>query len=255
MHHFIFPTAQAVAEAVADRIADRLQTQPQLRLGLATGRTMKPLYAELQRRSLDWQHCQIFALDEYWGLSAQHPASFAAELHHHFCQPLGLRSDQVQFLNGAAIDPSQEAQRYRDRMAEAGGIDLQLLGLGENGHLAFNEPGSDRQSRLRWVQLSDRTRQQNAAAFGGDPEAVPSSALSLGLADILEARELLWLVTGANKAQILAQALHTAPTAAIPASYLQEHPATTLYADQAAAALLSLQLGSDSVLGASASMP
>ncbi|BAD78636.1 glucosamine-6-phosphate isomerase 2 [Synechococcus elongatus PCC 6301] len=240
MRCLVFPSPADVIQAVADRIADRLQAQPDLCLGLATGRTMVPLYAELLGRSLNWQHCRIFALDEYWGLATDHPSSFAAELRQRFCQPAGLRPEQVQFLNGAALDPAQESQRYRRCLKQAGGLDLQLLGLGENGHLAFNEPGSARESRVRLVQLSDRTRQQNAGAFGGDPEAVPSAALSLGLADILEARELLWLVTGASKTKILAQALQPPPTTAIPASYLQEHPATTLYADHAAAAALTV---------------
>ncbi|WP_208677954.1 glucosamine-6-phosphate deaminase [Synechococcus elongatus PCC 11802] len=240
MRCLVFLSATEVVQSVADRIADRLQAQPQLTLGLATGRTMVPLYAELLRRPINWQHCRVFALDEYWGLAANHPASFAAELQRRFCQSAGLRPDQVEFLNGAALDPVQEAQRYRRCLEQVGGLDLQLLGVGENGHLAFNEPGSARESRVRLVQLSDRTRQQNAGAFGGDPEAVPRTALSLGLADILEARELLWLVTGSSKANILAQSLQSPPSTAIPASYLQEHPATTLYADSAAAALLAI---------------
>lgn len=243
MRRLVFQSTADVVQAVADCIADRLTAQPQLTLGLATGRTMVPLYAELLRRPLNWQHCSVFALDEYWGLAADHPASFAAELLQRFCQPAGLRPEQVHFLNGAALDPRQEADRYRRCLAQAGGLDLQLLGLGENGHLAFNEPGSARESRVRLVQLSDRTRQQNAGAFGGNPDAVPSAALSLGLADILEARELLWLVTGAGKAKILMQALQSPPTPAIPASYLQQHPATTLYADRDAAQLLALAKG------------
>jgi len=239
----ITPVVLADAAAVAERVAalllaDRLR--PQFPLGLATGRTMAPVYASLARR-LDRLEPALaarvrdtwcsFNLDEYVGLTPQDPSSFAATMARQLVAPLGLALERVQLPDGQAADPKAEAHRYGAAVAAAGGIGLQLLGLGLNGHVGFNEPPSDPGMACRCVTLSGHTRRQNAGAFGGDPNAVPEQAITLGLAEILSARRVLLVVTGAEKAAILRRALQAPPTAELPASWLQLHSALTVIAD------------------------
>jgi glucosamine-6-phosphate deaminase len=242
----VTPVVLADAAAVAERVAALLladQLRPQRPLGLATGRTMEPIYASLARqlgrlepvlaaRVRDtW--CS-FNLDEYVGLAPQDPASFTATMARQLVAPLGLAPGRVRLPDGQAADPEAEARRYGAAVAAAGGIGLQLLGLGLNGHVGFNEPPSDAAVTCRCVTLSDHTRRQNASAFGGDPDAVPRQAITLGMAEILSARQVLLVVTGAEKADVLRRALAEPPTAELPASWLQHHPALTVIADAAA---------------------
>lgn len=234
--------AAAVAERVAALLlADRLRSA--LPLGLATGRTMAPVYAALARRlqRLDpARAAQVrcrwssFNLDEYVGLAPRHPGSFRAFMARQLVEPLGLAAERVRLPDGLAADPDAEARRYGVAVAEAGGIGLQLLGLGLNGHVGFNEPPSEAASTCRCLELSPQTRLQNAEAFGGDPEAVPRRAITLGLAEILRARRLLLVVTGEAKAAVLARLLREPPRPELPASWLRTHPALTLIADVAA---------------------
>lgn len=243
---------EADADAVAVVVAQHLQQALQRRqvLGLATGRTMEPVYAawcnqllalpavECARRLAGWRS---FNLDEYVGLGASDPASFAAFMHRHLIAPLGLARHQVQLPDGLAADPQQEAQRYATAVAVAGGIDLQLLGLGSNGHIGFNEPPCGADAPCRCLLLSEATRQQNADAFGGDPAAVPQQAITLGTREILSARQLLLVVTGGSKAEILRRTVLMDPQEAVPASWLQQHPGLRIVADQAATARLNLR--------------
>ena len=237
---------EADAAAVAVQVADRLleSCRDGRPLGLATGRTMEPVYAALaarwaalpesQRAVLRSQWCS-FNLDEYVGLSPGDARSFRAFMGRHLGMPLGLEDAQVRLPDGTAADPQAEAQCYAAALAAAGGVGLQLLGLGLNGHVGFNEPPCGPEARCRCLQLSAATRQQNAGAFGGDPEAVPARAITLGLAEILEAEQILLVVTGASKAGILRRVLEEAPSPELPASWLQGHPAVTVIADRAAA--------------------
>ena len=236
------PDADAVAAVVADRLLEACRAgRP---LGLATGRTMEPVYAALARRwaALDQQEraalgerwCS-FNLDEYVGLGADDPRSFRAFMHQHLAVPLALDPARLKLPDGAAADPAAEAARYGAELAAAGGVGLQLLGLGLNGHVGFNEPPCAAAARCRCLPLSPTTRQQNAGAFGGDPALVPERAITLGLAEILEAEAILLVVTGASKAGILRRVLAEPPAAALPASWLQQHRAVTVIADRAAA--------------------
>jgi glucosamine-6-phosphate deaminase len=212
-------------------------------LGLATGRTMEPVYgalvsrlgglsaAERQRLLAGWHS---FNLDEYVGLGAADPRSFAAFMARHLVAPLGLDPERVRLPDGLAADPSAEARRYGAELAAAGGIGLQLLGLGVNGHVGFNEPPCGAAAATRVVELCPSTRRQNATAFGGDPAAVPARAITLGLAEIVAAERILLVVTGAAKAPVLARLLQEPPSPELPASWLQGHPAVTLVADRAA---------------------
>jgi glucosamine-6-phosphate deaminase len=240
------PIVLADAAAVAERVAalllaDRLR--PAQPLGLATGRTMAPIYAALARRMKRLEPAlaaqvrrgwSSFNLDEYVGLAPQHPASFRATMARELVEPLALAAERVRLPDGLAVDPDAEARRYGAAVAAAGGIGLQLLGLGLNGHVGFNEPPSEAALPCRCVELSQQTRQQNAEAFGGDPEAVPRRAITLGLAEILRARRLLLVVTGRSKAAVLARVLREPPTPDLPASWLRTHPALTVIADAAA---------------------
>jgi glucosamine-6-phosphate deaminase len=149
-------------------------------------------------------------------------------------RPLGLDPERVRLPDGQADDPEAEARRYGAELAAAGGIGLQVLGLGLNGHVGFNEPPCPADVGCRCLRLSDSTRLANAAGFGGDPAAVPERAITLGLRDILTARSLLLVVTGAAKATILRRLLEEPPSPELPASWLRLHPEVTVLADHAA---------------------
>ncbi|MEY2645931.1 MAG: hypothetical protein RLZZ611_2580 [Cyanobacteriota bacterium] len=243
----IAAAADGVAERVAGLLLQALETGAPV--GLATGRTMQPVYAALRRQFGHWSEPRrqqllarwcSFNLDEYAGLGAADPGSFAAEMVAALVQPLGLAPGRLQLPNGLAADPNAEARRYASAVAAAGGITLQLLGLGSNGHVGFNEPPCPADAACRWVELSAATRRQNAAAFGADPAAVPERAITLGTADILAARQVLLVVTGEAKAEILRRTLQEAPDPAVPASWLQTHPRLRVVLDAAAASALRL---------------
>lgn len=240
------PSEQAVAEHVAGLILEAMLDGSGWPLGLATGRTMEPVYAALVRRLAALapqqqervrQRWLSFNLDEYVGLAAADPGSFRAAMHRHLLQPLQLAPSRVRLPDGLAADPHAEAERYGAALRAAGGIGLQLLGLGLNGHVGFNEPPCGADSRCRCLALSAATRRQNAAAFGGDSAAVPAQAITLGLADILAARRSLLVVTGAAKAPVLRALLREPPSPDLPASWLQGHPRVEVIADRAALAL------------------
>lgn len=237
---------EAVVDALDAFLQTRVQQQQFRPLGLATGRTMEPLYAALCERLRAWpashlqwlrDHWCSFNLDEYVGLPADDPRRFAAYMQTHLAGPLDLPSDQVMIPDGMACDPSLEARRYSTALRHAGGIGLQLLGLGSNGHVGFNEPPSQSHCGCHEVVLTPATRHQNAALFGGQAEAVPERAITLGLAEILAASEIHLVVTGAGKASILQRLLSLqAPDPMLPASWLLSHPRVWLWCDAAALA-------------------
>lgn len=238
-----FAHPRQVAERVAALLLEQRLGQPQRPLGLATGRTMEPVYQALARlvqqlpadeaARLRQQWCS-FNLDEYVGLGPEQPQSFAAEMAMRLIHPLGLNPAQVHLPDGRAPDPQAEAERYGEAVAAAGGIGLQLLGLGMNGHLGFNEPPCAAEAASRALKLRSATRQQNAGAFGGEPTAVPERAITLGLREILAADQLLLVVTGAAKAEVLGRVLHEPAGAELPASWIRLHPHVRVVADEAA---------------------
>jgi len=241
------PSAQAVAEHVAGELLEAGLQGSGWPLGLATGRTMEPVYAALVQRvaalpapQQRWlrQQWLSFNLDDYVGLASDDPASFRGVMGAHLVQPLRLPPAQVHLPESWAADPDAEALRYGAALQAAGGIGLQVLGLGLNGHVGFNEPPCPAACRCRCLPLSAATRQQNAADFGADPAAVPARAITLGLAEILAARRILLVVTGAAKASILRDLLCQPPSADLPASWLQGHANVEVVADPAALALV-----------------
>ena len=221
--------AEAVGAQVAMLVFRSVERDPALVLGVATGATPLPVYRALARGSADFSGVRVVALDEYVGLPAGHPASYAAYVEREIAVPLGIPSDHV-------VVPRESGEELERRITGLGGIDVQLLGIGRNGHLAFNEPGSPLDSRSRVVALTDTTRHDNAAYLDGQP--VPTHAVTQGLGTILEARHLVLLASGAAKSEAVAAALTGPVTPDCPASVVQRHPQVTVVLDGAAASAL-----------------
>ncbi len=238
MEVIVRPDADSAATLAARLIAARLRAKPDLVLGLATGRTMERVYDRLAAMALDFSGCRSFNLDEYIGVPAEDEHSYRRYMDEHLFGRVNIARARTHVPDGMAADLGAEAQRYERLIREAGGIDLQLLGIGEAGHIGFNEPLSALMSRTREKALTAVTRQQNASMFGGDASRVPARALTMGVGTILEARELLLLATGPAKAAILAKAVEGPITAMISASALQLHPHCKVVLDEAAARAL-----------------
>jgi glucosamine-6-phosphate deaminase len=233
----ILPDAAAVAERVADRILSLAASRARVTLGLATGDTMRPVYERLvaaAARGASFSGATCFNLDEYVGLAPDHPSAFAHFMHRHFFDHVDVPERARRFPPTA---PAEDAGRYDAAIRQERGIDLQVLGVGRNGHIAFNEPGSSFGSRTRVVTLDPSTRAANASAFGGE-EAVPRQAVTVGIATILDAREILAVATGRAKAGALRDALEGPVTPDCPASALRLHPNASILCDLDAACLL-----------------
>jgi glucosamine-6-phosphate deaminase len=241
MEILILPTAQNAATLAATLIAERLKKKPNLVLGCATGRTMERIYQTLvslhQREGLDFSACHTFNLDEYVGLEATDERSYHHYMNEQLFKHVNINLANTHLPDGTATDLKAEAARYEAAIANLGGIDLQLLGLGETGHIGFNEPLSALMSRTRDKALAPLTLQQNAQFFGG-ADHVPKRALTMGVGTILEAKEILMVVTGKAKAEILARATEGPITAMISATALQLHPNCKVIVDEDAAAYL-----------------
>ena len=226
--------------AAADVVQDLLPAH-RPRLGIATGSTPMPLYAELARRArageIELGNAVLIALDEYVGLGAHDRRSYAAYVRTEVGAPLGVAPGNILVPDGLAEDPEAEAAAYECRIEEIGGVDVQIAGIGSNGHLAFNEPGSPLDSVTRVVGLSQQTRSDNARFFDS-PADVPHYAITQGLATIRRARTVVLLARGPEKAAALAAALTGPVDGTVPASALQRHPYVTVVADRSAAAEL-----------------
>ena len=224
----------------ADAIERLVRARPDAVLGLATGSSPLPIWQALRDRGLDLRRVHGFALDEYVGLPAGHPESYRAVLMREVVEPLGLDPARVEVpgdgADGAGLAGAGEA--YEARIEAAGGIDLQVLGIGSNGHIAFNEPGSAFDSRTRVAELAEATRRDNARFFGGDIDRVPTQCITQGIGTILRARRLVLIAQGESKAEALAAALEGPMTVAMPASAIRRHPDVTVIADEAAASRL-----------------
>ncbi len=240
MEVVICSDAGTAAQLVARLVAARVRAKPDLVLGLATGRTMERVYDHLaamhRDTGLDFSRCRTFNLDEYIGLPADDEHSYRHYMDRHLFGRVNIVPANTQIPDGMAADLRAEAVRYERLIGEAGGIDVQLLGIGEAGHIGFNEPLSALMSRTREKALTPVTRQQNAAMFGGDADRVPTRALTMGVGTILEARELILLASGRAKAAILARAVEGPITAMVSASALQLHPNCKVVVDEEAAA-------------------
>lgn len=238
MDVIVLPTPDAAAGLAADVVERLLTTESTPVLGLATGSTPGPLYAELTRRhredGLIFAHARAFLLDEYVGLPPGHPESYAAVIRREVTDHLDLPTGAVHGPDGTADDPVAECARYEQAILDAGGIDVQIAGIGANGHIAFNEPGSALTSLTRPKTLDARTRQDNARFFTS-PDEVPRHVLTQGLGTIGRSRHLIVLASGAGKADAVAEALEGPLSAACPASIVQVHRHATVLLDEAAA--------------------
>ena len=225
----------------ATLVARQVASRPNSVLGWATGGTMERLYQDLvnihRRQSVGWSATRSFNLDEYIGLSADHPMSYRYFMRNKVFEPLGIPEVRTHLPRGDAADLEQECADYEQAIADAGGIDFQLLGIGENGHIGFNEPHSSLSSRTHITRLSPGTIAANQRFFapGAQP---PEWAITMGITTILECRQIVMLALGEKKARAVAAMLEGPISDACPASALQMHPTTTVVLDRDAAQLL-----------------
>ena len=243
MDVIIVEDAAAVAERAAAQIAARIAAKPNAVLGVATGSspvgTYEALAARVRDGRLDCSAVSAFALDEYAGLPLTHPEAYHEVIRRTVTEPLGLDPARVNVPDGSASDLAAAGEDYERRIAAAGGVDLQLLGIGANGHIGFNEPCSSFASRTRMKTLAPQTREDNARFFASLDD-VPLHCITQGLGTILDARELLLVAQGEGKADAVA-AMIEGPVASIcPASALQLHARATVIIDRAAANRLRL---------------
>ena len=234
----------AVAGAAAGLFAELLHRRPDAVLGLATGSTPEPVYAEMVRlhrdEGLGFARARAFNLDEYLGLDGDHDQSYRFFMQKHLFDHVDIRPWNTFVFDGKAADPEQECLAFEAKIRAVGGVDLWLLGLGTNGHIAFNEPGSGVDSRTRLVSLTQETIDANSdGRFFSDASEVPRCALSAGIGTIRESRRLVLLATGAKKADAIAAAVDGPFSEDCPASLLQDHPDCTFIVDRDAASKLS----------------
>ena len=233
------PDYAAMSRVAADLVSAEVAHSPRSVLGLATGSTPEGLYAELVARvrmgTLNLSFVTTFNLDEYIGLPEEHETSYHFFMRRHLFDHVQVREYHIP--NGNAPDLLAECRRYDGLIAEIGGIDLQILGIGRNGHIGFNEPGSPFGEGTRIVNLTPDTIAANARFFAS-PDQVPRQALSMGIKTIMRARSIVLLASGEGKAQAVAGMIKGPVTKALPASVLRLHPDATLIVDEAAASLL-----------------
>lgn len=244
MEVIICPTAEEIGTTVADAIEQLVTRRPDCVLGLATGGSPQAIYAELTRRhhdrGLSFAAVRAFMLDEYVGLAADHPERYRTVIEREVVSQLDLDPANVHGPDGLAADLLAACASYEQAIVDAGGVDLQILGIGSDGHVAFNEPGSSLASRTRVKTLTQQTRRDNARFFDGDVDAVPRHCLTQGMATIMAARHLVLVATGRGKAEAVHQLVEGPISAMWPATLLQMHPHATVLVDTAAASRLQL---------------
>lgn len=237
----IFPDPSSIAEHVSATLTARIRAKPELVLGLATGGTMEPIYARFvavaRQSGLDVSRLTSFNLDEYIGLPPDHPKSYSAYMREHLFRHLRFNASRLHLPDGLAPDLAAHCQAYSARLQACGGIDLQLLGVGGNGHIGFNEPGTAFDAPCHVVELAEQTRLDNSRFFA-QGAIVPGSAITMGMAEIMAAREIVLVATGASKARVMAQWHEGGVSEAIPFTALKRHPRATILLDEAAASLL-----------------
>ena len=236
IQHFI--DEDTLASALAARLIDRVVANPRLVLGLPTGRTPLALYRALAERSrhagIDWSGVRTFNLDEFVGLGGDDAGSYRAFMQSVLFDHVAIDPAHINMLDGRARDLDAECARYERAIADAGGIDLQVLGIGANGHIGFNEPAESLQIETHVAVLQQGTRAANAQWFDGAVARVPARALSMGMATILAAREIVLVATGEEKVAAVAGMVNGSVTTRLPASFLQLHPRVTVMVDRAA---------------------
>jgi glucosamine-6-phosphate deaminase len=240
MRVLVTPDYQTLSQTAAERVAKAVRAKPALRLGLPTGNTPLGMYRELVKRhrdeELDFSQVRTFNLDEYAGLPQDHSKSYHTYMSRNFFDHVNVQPAHIEIPDGGpGTDPNVESERYENAIRAAGGIDLLIVGVGANGHIAFNEPGSPFDSRTRLVDLSPETIRNAQQHFGSNP--VPPKAITMGIATLLAAHQILLLASGASKAEAVKRALYGPMTPSCPASALQLHSHLLVILDQAADSL------------------
>ncbi len=241
MRVILLPNAEAVAQRAAQFVAKLLHTKPKCVLGLATGGSPLGLYRELIRlhreEQLDFSQVTTFNLDEYVGLAPEHPQSYRHFMQTNLFEHLNIPREQTHLPDGLTCDIAQSCEQYEQAIRAAGGIDLQILGIGTDGHIAFNEPGSSLGGRTRVKSLAHETIRDNARFFGSEA-GVPRLAITMGVGTILESRQCIIMAMGANKAEAIRDTVEGPLTSQVTASALQLHPQALCILDEPAASLL-----------------
>lgn len=239
MEIVIHPDPRTSSHAAARVIARLVSEKPDAVLGLATGSTPLVLYNELvrmhEREGLDFSRITTFNLDEYVGLDRSDPQSYGAFMWENLFGRVNLQSENVHIPDGMTDDVPAFCARYEKAILDAGGIDLQVLGIGSDGHIGFNEPTSSFGSRTRIKTLTKKTLEDNARFFAGDPSRVPHHCITMGIGTIMDARRILLLAFGAGKAEAIAATVEGPVSAMVPATILQHHPQAKLFLDESAA--------------------
>jgi len=221
---------EQLSQMATDIIAGRIRQKQDLVLGLSAGSTpiltYQLLAQEHQQTGLDFSKTKTFNLDEYYGLSPTHSQSYRYFMEKHFFSKINLKKENIHFLNGLIKNPSKECQKYEQEIKKAGGVDLQILGIGHNGHIGFNEPGSSFNSKTRVVKLDRQTIITNSRNFKA-AERIPQKALTIGIQTIMSAKEII-LLAGKNKKRIISKVLKSKITSDIPATVLKKHPNCTI---------------------------
>ena len=238
----VHSTLDAWANAASQEITNQIAVKPDSSLGLSTGATMLPLYQTLVEKafngSIDFSRIQTFNVDEYASLPRTHPKSCYARMQAQFFGSLHIPETHIHFLNGVAENIEQECRAYEEIIQQAGGLDLLVLGIGENGHLGFNEPGTSFDSTTHVAEITPDTQITKADFFEG-LEKVPHQGLTMGLKTIMEAHKIMLLARGEEKADIVSRALTGSVTDQVPASILQLHKDLTVILDRTCARHLS----------------
>ncbi len=244
MEVIIRPDTASAVKLTARLIADLIKAKPDCNLGLATGGTMEAVYAEIvkmnQAGEVDFSQVTSFNLDEYIGLGPEDKNSYRYYMNHHLFDHVNIDKSRTNLPNGLATDEKAEGERYEKAIRDAGGIDMQLLGIGRDGHIGFNEPLSSFSSRTRCKALTPETWRQNSFYFD-PPESMPMRAFTMGVGTILDARQALLLITGKSKADIAAKAIEGPMSAMVTASALQMHKNAIVILDEEAAANLTMR--------------
>jgi len=233
-----------IGELIADDVAALIARKPDAVLGLATGSSPLRIYDALAGRvargELSLAGARAFTLDEYVGLPVGDPRGYRTVIEEDLVSRVDLPTEAVRGPDGTASDLAAACASYEDAIRAAGGVDLQILGIGTDGHIAFNEPGSSFASRTRVKTLTEQTRRDNARFFDGDVDAVPMHCVTQGLGTIMEARHVVLVATGGGKAEAVHHLVEGAVSALWPATILQHHPRVTVFVDDAAASRLQL---------------
>jgi len=243
MDVFICKDSEEASRLAGEQIIKQIRANPALVLGLATGSTPLRLYKELIKAcqtGTDFSRVRSFNLDEYVGLPSDHPKSYRTFMNDNLFSHLNIRLENTHVPNGMAHDIPAHCAAYEAEIKAAGGIDVQVLGIGSDGHIGFNEPTSSLASRTRIVTLAEQTLHDNARFFANASD-VPHYAISMGVGTILEAKQCVMLCFGANKAKAVTGAIEGGISQFNPASALQMHPNTVVYLDEAAATDLQLK--------------